>query len=129
VPYRGDDPLQFVISLNLRRRHLDESQRAMVAARIANLQDEQRKSGSPIGEAVTQGEAADLLNVGKRSVERARTVLEHGQPELVTAVERGEVVTTGAWRRCANLLCPKQLPVSEPGYARRVVPRQGSFER
>jgi hypothetical protein len=35
----------------------------MVAARIANLQDGQRKSGSPIGEAVTQGEAAELLNV------------------------------------------------------------------
>jgi hypothetical protein len=47
--FSGDDPLAFVISLNIKRRHLDESQRALVAARIANLQDGQRKSASPIG--------------------------------------------------------------------------------
>jgi ParB-like nuclease domain len=33
--YTGDDPIAFVVSLNLRRWHLDESQRAMVAAKLA----------------------------------------------------------------------------------------------
>src|ERR1700756_295998 len=36
--YKGDNPLQFVISLNLKRRHLNTSQRAMVAEQLATLE-------------------------------------------------------------------------------------------
>jgi hypothetical protein len=90
--YQGDDPVGYVISLNLRRRHLDESQRAMVAAKLATLKlgDNQHSEGLPIGR------SSDLLNVGERSVARAREVQEHGAPELVRAVERGEVSVSAA---------------------------------
>jgi hypothetical protein len=37
-----------------------------------------------------------MLDVGKRSVERARVVQEHGVPDLVTAVEQGEVKVKNA---------------------------------
>jgi hypothetical protein len=82
----------------LKRRHLNESQRAVVAAKLATLKDGQRKSASPIGEAVSQSDAANMLNVGKRSVERAREVLDEGTPELVQAVEAGRVSVSAITR-------------------------------
>jgi 16S rRNA G966 N2-methylase RsmD len=96
VPYQGDNPLGFVISLNLKRRHLSESQRAMVAARIAawKLGDNQHSEGS--ANLPTQADAAELLKVSERSIRSARTVLEHGVPELIAAVERDDVAVSGA---------------------------------
>jgi ParB-like chromosome segregation protein Spo0J len=94
VPYQGDDPLTFVISKNLKRRHLDESQRAMVAARLATLPKGANQHASI--EAPSQNNAADLLNVSRSGVQRARKVKENGTPELVAAVDRGEVSVSAA---------------------------------
>lgn len=92
----GDGPLvPFVVSLNLHRRHLTESQRAMVAARLANM-GEGRPSGTGSIDLVSQSEAADLLNVSVPSIKRARAVQSDGAPELVEAVERGEVAVSAA---------------------------------
>jgi N6-adenosine-specific RNA methylase IME4/ParB-like chromosome segregation protein Spo0J len=92
--YEGDDPAAYVVSLNLKRRHLSESQRAMVAAKLATLDlgANQHSEGTSIEE------ASRLLNVGHASVERARTVQRDGAPELQRAVERGDVsVSTAAY--------------------------------
>lgn len=90
--YEGDEStlVQFVVSLNLHRRHLDESQRAMVASRLAKMPQGARTDIASI-DAMSQSQAAELLNVGRASVQRAREVIDNGAPELVQAVERGEV--------------------------------------
>jgi N6-adenosine-specific RNA methylase IME4/ParB-like chromosome segregation protein Spo0J len=91
--FNGADPLAFVVSLNLARRHLSESQRAIVAAKIATLKDGQR---SDLVQGLPIGRAAEMLNVGERSVARAKAVLDEGIPELATAIERGEISVSAA---------------------------------
>lgn len=46
IEYTGDDPLGLVISQNINRRHLDTSQRAMVAAKLANLLEGRPKNSA-----------------------------------------------------------------------------------
>jgi hypothetical protein len=94
--YEGDDPVGFVVSLNLNRRHLNESQRAMVAARIATLpKGRPWDLNAPIG-AFNQTEAAQSVGVARRSVQRARTVLEQAAPEVVAAVDSGRLAVSDA---------------------------------
>jgi len=93
--YKGDDPLSFVISLNLKRRHLSESQKAMVAQSIAN-----RVVGKPnsanLHDNVSLEDAAEMMNVSRRTTATARKVVEEGQPELRQAVEAGKVTVSAA---------------------------------
>lgn len=100
--YTGDDPLGFVLSLNIHRRHMSASQRAMAAAEIATLSrgrpktnvsrdtfspNEENGSRAPI----SQTEAADRMHVSRESVNRAKKVLDSGSKQLQNAVKSGEV--------------------------------------
>lgn len=101
-PYRGDDPLAFVLSLNLARRHLNESQRAMVAAKLANVgHGGARASGSSQDanlqlENISREKAADMLHVSARSVASAAQVIAHAQPGLLRACEQGRIAVSAA---------------------------------
>ena len=68
VTYVGDNPIGHVVSLNLQRRRLTESQRAMVASAISNLskgQNARFATDRSIDLSVTQPQAAEMLNVGE----------------------------------------------------------------
>jgi len=93
--YTGNDPLGFVIDLNVRRRHLTETQRAMVAGRLATMRQGARTDLSPIGEK-SQADAAILLGVGKRSVERAHVVLDCASQALIEACDRDLIAVSAA---------------------------------
>jgi hypothetical protein len=91
------DPYQWVISRNLHRRHLTESQRAGVAAKLVNATTGRpQKENLQICRLTTVEQAAEMLQVSPRSVHNAKSVLEHGSPELIAAVERGEVAVSRA---------------------------------
>jgi hypothetical protein len=86
--YQGDDPLGYVVSRNIHRRHLlKDSQRALVAARLASL---------PVGanrysEGVSIDAACKLLRVTPTAVNRAKKILRRGIPDVVKAVEDGSL--------------------------------------
>lgn len=88
-------PLHLVVSLNLKRRHLSESQRGAVAAKLANMAEGRPADTAQIC-AVSQDEAARMLNVSRRTVQTAKSVLEQGTPELISAVESGKVSVSAA---------------------------------
>jgi len=90
-----------VVSLNLRRRHLDETQRALIAANLATLPAHRpaRQDGANLpasASPVTVSEAASLLNVSPRSVKAAKQLRREAPPEIVKQAERGEVSLHGA---------------------------------
>ena len=60
---------------------------------MADLGQGARIDLSPIG-GKSQADAAELLSVGTATLDRARKVLKDGIPELVAAVERGEVAAS-----------------------------------
>ena len=96
----GKSLLDWVISKNLHRRHLNESQRAIVAARIANKRREdtliQNQSDAQICASIGQDEAAEMLNVSRRSVQSAKVVLDEGVPELIKTVDNGAIPVSQA---------------------------------
>lgn len=94
----GTDLNALVISLNLRRRHLSESQRAMVAARLETLGQGQRASSARDANlhVCTRDEAAQMLAVSPRSVANAAKVQTDGVPELTVAVDSGALAVSTA---------------------------------
>jgi len=102
VEWQGEGSLpELALSLNLHRRHLDESQRAMVAARLAKLlETETRPKGRPRKNSANlqnfsvgypHAEAAASVSVSLRLVSSATKLLRDGCEELIGVVESGEV--------------------------------------
>ena len=105
-----------MISLNLHRRHMSESQRAMVGATLKPMYEVEARArmlaaqNNAAGEAAranlpeqadagrARDQAAAAVNVSPRSVESASRVLEKGAPELVAAVRAGDPRTTSPAR-------------------------------
>lgn len=89
VPFRGKDPLAYVLSTNLQRRHLTTSQRAMVAANIANLKQGEKPDSLIKLSAITQNDAAEKMHVSVASVKKAKAIIA-ASPEMAKAVSAGK---------------------------------------
>ncbi|MCA9674991.1 MAG: ParB N-terminal domain-containing protein [Myxococcales bacterium] len=113
----GGTPVGFIIAKNVRRRHLDPSQRGMLGADLLPMleveaRERQLQGGEEGRRRKTSGlpprggnrgptaaaEAAKAVGVGTRTVERAKVVAERS-PELAAKVRAGEVSLKAAERQ------------------------------
>jgi len=80
-------PIQFVISKNLKRRHLSTAQRGATAAQLATMEG-----------GMTKAEAAKAMNVSEGTVARTKRVLGNAIPEVQQEVASGEIPVAAAER-------------------------------
>lgn len=108
----------FVVSLNLTRRHLSDSQRAHIGAKIAKLLKAETKRGRKAAGEVPQGkiseQVAETMHVSPRMIEAAQQVVEFGDAQLNDAVASGDVAVTAA-AEIVNLPKAEQRRLVEEG--------------
>lgn len=117
-PPTHDELLAFVLSKNLHRRHMNESQRAMVAANIANM-PAHRPAEKSANLQTSQDDAARRLNVSSRTVADAVKVRRGAAPELRAAVEQGHLAVSVA-AKLTELLPEDQCAIAEKARAGEV---------
>lgn len=110
VEFEGteSEAFRYIVSANLHRRHLSESQRAMVAAMIL-------RQSAQGGEHVTKCKAAELMNVSRNSVRSAEHVQENGIPQLIDAVQDGRIAVS----------CAEEIAELPKRAQRKVIAHQG----
>jgi ParB-like chromosome segregation protein Spo0J len=89
------DALAYVISMNIKRRHLSASQRALIAARLVTSKLGGDRSVKLPTE-ITQDQVARLAGVATKTVTDAKLVLDKGSPEVVKKVVDGESAVSKA---------------------------------
>lgn len=135
-PFIGsdEDKLAFVVSCNIHRRHLTTSQRASVAAKLMPIYEEQAakrqkatqpKKGQNVSSQVpanlpepAKGDSRDkagaAMNVSGKVVDMAAKVHAKAVPEIVEAVDRGEVAVSAA-ALVADLPAERQKAIAAEG--------------
>lgn len=100
--YTGDDPLSYVVSINIRRRHMDKSQRAMLATEMLPEFEEEAKERQGKRVDLTLGSddhnvsfgrsrenVASIFGVSGPTIQRAKRIKEEA-PGKVPAIVSGK---------------------------------------
>jgi len=107
----GDDPARFVFSKNLSRRHLSNSQLAMVGAELeehfakaarrrqtAGLKRGNKspvRANRPTRRNRAQDDAAEVVGTSRRSIARAKRI-KHKRPDLAAEIKTGKMSVSAA---------------------------------
>lgn len=96
--YKGKDPIGFVISKNLRRRHLDASDRAELGRKLETLRHGGNRKGQDAAEHLDRKAIARQVDVGTRLIADAKLVHDKGTAELKQRREQHDLTMTEAAR-------------------------------
>lgn len=141
-----DDPVTYVLSLNLHRRHLTPSQSSMCAARARDIYEREAKErqkasgGDQSKKAVPEnlpepkkGDARDAagkaFGVSGKSVDHAKRVIDKGTPELVRAVDSGRMAVSTAAILATEPPEVQKAEAENPKRNRKYKPTQGGGNR
>jgi len=139
IPFKGDDPVAFVISENMRRRHLTPAQLALAGERLATaLVGHPVKSpagpadGEPTAPPTTIDQAARLTGASPTAIKRVRKVRNSGTaaPAVIDAMDAGEITPTAADNLTRRPLAEQEeimstVPIGEvPAVAAKALPAE-----
>lgn len=136
--YDGDDPISFVISLNLKRRHLTAGQKAILALQVLSAYEEQGKQRMaegakeagrgrpkekgdenlhhPIQRAPQSNDKAGaVVGVSGKAVSQAKRIEKHA-PDLFEKVRSGELALDKAEKQVT-----RRIQTEEEQQAREIV--------
>ena len=90
------DPVAFVCSLNVHRRHLTTGQRASIAAQLCNIPSHGDRRSESFRAQICAQKAAEMMNVSERTVDTARKVREKAKPDVVKKMAEGKMSVNAA---------------------------------
>lgn len=126
--FNGDgDPIDFIVSVNIKRRHLTASQKAMVVAKILDLprgNPKLKSAKTPTNpksaqnaELKTVHRAAEEIDVSPRTIGQAKQVLREATNETVEKVEQGKKSLAAAVKEIKQTKEQKEKHLDKTGYA------------
>jgi hypothetical protein len=93
------DAINWIVKNQIGRRNLNESQRAVLAARMVTTAGPGKPEANSLNSTnkpISTAKSAEICNVGVSAVQNAKKVLDKGSSQLVEAVTQGEVSVSAA---------------------------------
>ena len=106
--FDGEDPVSYVIDLNLNRRHLSPSQKALAVVSCNSWRGVGKPVIPPRGgincrqDDISASDMAKRAGVGTRTIERAKQVVNTGDQETLDKVRKGAISLSQALKAIDN---------------------------